>query len=226
MSSGKLEFNEKKHEYKIGKTKLTSVTTFVGSFFEPFNAKEIARKLAKFPANKKNKRGVRYWLNKWKESAEYGTEVHKAIEDFINGDYVILGDIPKAQRGVEFLETIKGELKPELKVYDEELLLAGTIDVLEILEDGSINLYDWKTNEKLDNKSFNGKKGIKHPMLDIEDTKLNKYGLQLSTYAYILERQGFKIKGLFIVHLKDSGYKLIEVGYDKGLVKKMLKEVI
>lgn len=234
MISGKskLRYYDKAHTYWIGKKQLTSVTTWVGTFFEKFDAKRIARMLSKFPANKKLKHGMRWFLKDWKARANSGTTVHEYLEWYVNDDlpedfYNLGTEIEKSkyEQGVRYLKTIKGDLQAELKVYDEELLLAGTIDLIETLEDGSINLIDWKTNKKLNKKGYQGKKGIKPPLTEYDDCHMTKYGLQLSTYAYILERQGYKIDHLYICHLKEDSYKLIEVGYDKGLVKKMIKEI-
>jgi len=239
----KLKFYEKSHLYKIGNTRLTSVTTFVSKFFSKFNARIIARKLAKFPVNKKQKHGVRWFLKDWKERAQFGTNVHKLVE------WKILDEEPEDSYSLftelEMDYARQGELAyhkimrslgepvsyTELKVYNEELLLAGTIDLMvshnhpdDTNNERVISLYDWKTNKKLNKKGYNNKKGILPPLLEVDDCHITKYGLQLSTYAYILERQGYKIDQLYIVHLKDDKYELIEVGYDRELIKKMIKE--
>lgn len=86
-SSKSLKFYPKSHTYKLNGKKLISVTTFVGQFFDEFDAKGIARKLAKFPANKAKKQGVRYFLSKWKESRDFGTKVYKDLEVFVKNDF-------------------------------------------------------------------------------------------------------------------------------------------
>jgi len=219
-----LKFYEKSHKYKIGNKELVSVTTFIGQFFEEFDAKEIARKLAKFPRNKALKHGVRYWLADWKARAEYGTLVHKEIEDYINN--TIIPKELKSLQGITAFHVLTSRVDDvfaEKRVFNEELGIAGTIDLMIDKEDG-ITLVDWKSNKKLDNTAYNNKKGIKKPLLDVNDTKINRYTLQLSLYAYMLELDGYKIDKLFIVHLLDDEYRLIEVCYDKELIIKMLKE--
>jgi len=228
----KFKYYPKSHKYKIGKKELISVTTFVGKFFKPFKAKEVARKLAKFPINKQNKRGVRYWLNQWKESAEHGTRVHNAVEDIINGK-----DKPKLEeerdnKKVEQVEIfLKEEIEEdlvkdtELKIYSEELGLAGTIDLIIYNEDGTVSLVDWKTNKAIKKKGFSGEK-CKAPLADMDDCNYNKYLLQLSTYAYILEKQyDLETRDLKIVHLKEDSYKIYEVEYMKDKVEEMLNEI-
>ncbi len=236
----KIRFYPVSHIYKLGKRTLTSVTTVTGSFFEPFQAKKIARKLASFRANKIKKHGVRYWLAEWKEAAAHGTRVHAGVEDFINkGTYEPTGnkkDDDKIKQGIGAYHNIHKSLGepdaiPEKIIYDEELGIAGMIDLLIIhnhpdgkSNDRVVSLYDWKSNAKLTNKSYDGKTGIKAPFLDFSDNKIDNYSLQLSLYAYLLERQGMTIEKLFIVHLMESKHKIIEVPYRKEFIKEMLKE--
>ena len=231
LDDKKLRFYEKAHTYWYGKQKLQSVTQFVHSFFEPFKAREIARKLAKFPVNKRRRMGVRFFLQKWADSASHGTKVHKEIEDFINGSIGTIGEEiePKTEQAIDFIteylltnKIVKG--RTEQKVFSAELGLAGTIDWMTVFEDGSFDLIDWKTNEKLTSEGYKGKKGIHEVTKEVDDCHLTKYGLQLSMYAYILEKYyGLKCRNLIIVHLKEDEYHDIVVPYEKELVEEMLK---
>ena len=95
---GKVLFYEKSHTYKLGKKKLTSGTTFVKQFVNPFDAKDIARKISKgfkFRNNRKRLQGLevtdlekkkqtmKHWINEWKQSAIDGTSVHYFMEQLI-----------------------------------------------------------------------------------------------------------------------------------------------
>ncbi len=226
----KIRFYPKSHRYKIGKKELISVTTFVGTLFEKFDAKAVARKLAKFPVNKYNKRGVRYWLKEWKEAANHGTRVHQSIENQLNNKPTVCetdSDALKTAGAIEWFNDLYGtltepELTTELIVGNEEYGIAGTIDLM-INEDGSITLVDWKTNKKIASKGYQGKVGI-HPLTEgLADCHLSKYTLQLSIYAYLLELEGYHVKDLFLVHLKDYYVETIKVDYKKELVKKLLE---
>lgn len=110
---------------------------------------------------------------------------------------------------------------PEVQVYDEELGLAGTVDLV-IEGGGRVVLVDYKTNDKITTKSYDGKVGILPPTRDMEDCSMSRYSLQLSLYAYILERRGCFIDKLYIIHLSEKGAKEIEVPYLKERVEKML----
>jgi len=222
----KIKFNKKKHTYKIGDKELMSVTKWCGQFFEEFDAKAIARKLAKFPVNKANKRGVRYWLKQWKESAEHGTRVHKAIERYIQhgvGSMASELDIPKIEAGKKYINNFIGEKKylqieVEKVVYDEELGLAGTVDCV-INDNGHLYIIDWKTNKQI-SKSGNPKSLY----AQIGDGNLSKYELQLNVYAYILSEQEYNIQSLTVVHLLDDGsYKEYDIAFKPELIEGLLK---
>jgi len=227
----KLKFNEKEHKYTIGKKELESVTTFIGKFFSPFDAKGIARKLAKFPVNKSAKHGVRYFLKIWKQAAEHGTETHQLIEYNILGKQIKdIGkyetrSLLKAHHACEWLRSQDffrlGESFPESRVFDEELGLAGTIDLCVEDCDG-LTLVDWKSNKDIKKKSYKSKKCFE-PIEELDDCSYNKYTLQLSMYAYIMERKGINIKKLILLHAKEDGVQEYEVPYRKDLVEKMIK---
>ena len=86
------------------------------------------------------------------------------------------------------------------------------------------------TNAKIDVKGFYSNftkttQKMKYPLTNIEDCNLWHYYLQLSTYAFMLQKinPDFNIKRLFIYHFDhDNNQTLYEVPYLKDDVKKML----
>lgn len=238
----KLKFNEEKHEYKVKGKKLTSVTTFIEKFFNEFDVEAISKKVAikrlKEEGITKDTSGldfkdyldeaVKSVLAEWQESRDVGTEVHQQIEDWYNSRKEPTHI--KAKMGVNW--SILSELNgydeyPEAKIYSEELGLAGTIDLLQI-DDGDqytkprVWIVDWKTNKKLSNNNpWQATKGV---VSHLHDCHIVKYSLQMSLYAYILERDyGMIVEGLSLVHLKEDGYKEIKCDYLKETIKNMLK---
>jgi len=110
----------------------------------------------------------------------------------------------------------------EKKIYSTSYHIAGTIDVL-IVKGKQFAIMDWKTNKdemmftagyykkekigseyvKTDNYIRTFKK-LKAPLNTLEKCKGIKYSLQLSLYAYIMIRWGYKLveNGLEIWHLR------------------------
>lgn len=228
----KLQFNEKEHKYFVGRGKnkilFTSVTQFVHKFFPPFEAKKIARKLAKIPRNKFQKRGVRYFLKEWKERSQHGTRIHNAMEDYINnGDIgkVQEEDVGKISQGVGWLQlNVKDmAISSEYRIHDIKLKLAGTIDLLIEHDDKSITLVDWKTNKEIKQKGFNKKSKALPPIDELDDCNYNQYTLQLSLYGYLMERKGYTIKALKLVHLKDAAFVEYNIDYRKDLIEELIE---
>lgn len=213
----------KKHEYSIGKKRLKSVTEFISLFFEPFNAKEIARKLAKFPINKEKKQGVRYWLKKWAFSRSEGTKIHKEIERFIK-DGVSCKHI-KAQSAERFIKEFypKNIILSEQVIYSEELGLAGTVDAIVRTDDGVI-LLDWKSNEKITQVAYKNKKGILPPTSNTPDSNYWHYALQLNIYAYILTNYyKEKVIGMKLIQVGDNEFSVMEIPAMLDVIGEMFK---
>ena len=183
-------------------------------------------------------------LDEWdkinKESCERGTKIHSAIE---NAFYKAGNSVNLSRFGIGGKFQCKkdySELNLEYGVYPEYLIyydndkiglhIAGQIDLL--IKDGNdIILGDHKTNKKLDFKSFydsgtRSTKKMKYPLTNLDDCNFNAYQLQLSTYAWMLQKLNpdFNIKRLFINHYDHEGNNNIyEVQYLKDDVEKMLK---
>ena len=87
------------------------------------------------------------------------------------------------------------------------------------------------TNKKLDFKGFynsatRATTKMKYPLTSLDDVNFNHYQLQLSTYAWMIQKLNpdFNIKRLFINHYDHEGNNNIyEVQYLKDEVEKMLK---
>ena len=86
-------------------------------------------------------------------------------------------------------------------VWDKELKLAGSIDMVFKNDDGTLLIYDWKRckNIKKDNRfQSSTTECINH----LPDTNFWHYSLQLNTYKYMLEKNyGKKVTGMYLVCL-------------------------
>lgn len=233
MKNKKLTFFKKSHKYKLGRRELTSVTTFVKQFFTPFNAREKARELSKFGWAKKQKKGVRYWLKTWKEAGQQGTITHEEIEKYIKTNNKEIDCCLKAEQGIKWYEKFIKKLgKPiplsELRIFDEELGIAGTIDLyvshqsIDNPQENVITLVDWKTNKKIVKEGYKDSVALE-PVSHLESGNFYQYALQLSLYAYIIERKGEVIDKLLLVHLKEDCVEELEVPYLKEEIEEMLK---
>lgn len=226
-------FDEKKHEYKYKKKKLISVTQIIGHFFEPFKEKKIARRLAKIPKYKNKGMTVKKILAEWKHRRDYGTLVHKQIEDYLLGALDEVKHFENKTKNAlmyytDIVEQLDGYITfPEVRIFSETYGVAGTIDCLiRHTKEGQrvATLVDWKTNKEIHTEGFNGKKSI-HPLFDtVDDCSLQKYRLQLTTYAYILETEyDIKVDRLLLAHLKETTVDEYELTYIKEDAIKVLE---
>lgn len=174
-----------------------------------------------------------------KTACERGTKIHSQFENEVyqtakvpvktytfNKDFTCEPHYYK-------LDLDKG-LYPEFliskKSSDGILRVAGQIDLL--VKDGNdIWIIDYKTNERIDKKSYYNRYTqssvkMKYPLNTLDDCNFNHYQLQLSTYAYLLQQinPNFNIKGLLLKHIDHSGNETeIPCEYLKEEVEKMLK---
>jgi len=209
------------------KFQFTSVTEFIYQFFRKFDQQKIAKKLtSEHP--KYIDMTIDQLIEQWSKGAKRGTIVHNELELFINE-----GVEPKHELATTGREWIKDKQKnpdnifhSEVIVYSKKLAIAGTIDLLiHNKKSDTYHLIDWKTNKRIDEQSFGGKKGILKSTEHLDDCNFNHYSLQLSFYRYILENHyGLKVDKQLLFHLKRNNYKIYDINYHKEDLVDMLEE--
>ena len=231
LFSNQITLDRDNHIYNLqdyNDIKFTSVTTFIGHFFEEFDAKKIAIKLVK--TNMKYMHmSVEELMAQWKHSADYGTIVHEELEE-----YIINGTSVKEKKSLQGIEWLKKymmksnyDIYSECVIYSKELKLAGTIDLLLYDKNSdSYSILDWKTSKRINSKAFKNKKG-NHPVTsNMDDCNFNHYALQLSLYRYLLETfYGLKISEHMIIHLMDDGCTGYHTPYMKNYIISMLNKL-
>lgn len=172
-----------------------------------------------------------------RKSCERGTRIHAEIEnEFYKSEEQ---EFNKYGHGGKFL-CKKGYYKLDLErgIYpeflvsykDEDLRIAGQVDL--ICKDGNeITIVDHKSSKKINLESFFDRKTksrtmMKFPLNNLMDCNFITYSLQLSTYAYMLQKLNpeFIIKKLIINHIDHSGkITEYECEYLKDDVERMIK---
>ena len=156
------------------------------------------------------------WEKNRVAAAEAGTKMHYDIECYYN-------NVPVSNDSTEYSQFIKYQeehakgfipYRTEWTVWDRELKLAGSIDMVYELPDGTLMIYDWKRSKGIiRNKRFetySTTECIKH----LPDTNFWHYSLQLNTYKAIIEKNyGKKVSKMCLVCLYPTQrtYKLFEV---------------
>jgi len=208
----------------------TSVTTWNHSHFQHFDADAIIDKMMRSSKWSKNKyygmtpdQIKAQWDANRDEAAKAGTLMHYDIECFYNNVDVSNDSIEyKYFQSFEEERTKPGgfgeTLKPyrtEWMVYDEDLRLSGSVDMIYEAPDGTLQIYDWKRSKEI--KKVNPWQSSHRECINhLPDSNYWHYTLQLNTYKAILERKyGKKVTDLFLVCLhpdnKNKSFQRIRV---------------
>ena len=171
------------------------------------------------------------------EACDRGTKIHEKLENlfYVKDEkhirkYAGGGNFTVKQG--DYRLDVDRVIYPEFLIsyeFDEYLKLSGQLDYLQIV-DNQVIIRDWKTNKKIDKESYydratKSKQKMKYPLSHLDDCNLVAYSLQLSTYAYMLEKikPSLKIKHLYINHFDHDGNETeYECPYLKDDVIKML----
>ena len=179
------------------------------------------------------------WNKNGAEASSAGTKLHKRIEKFMNVDTETERDAThsgllavNSQRNAlqiendakewgYFLQFAQdhGDLVPyrtEWMIYDEQLKLAGSVDMVYKNNDGSYSIYDWKRSKDIAKTNGFGKTALTDCIDYMPDANFWHYALQLNIYKMILERNyGVRIRDLKLVRLHPDAahdsYELLDV---------------
>ena len=179
------------------------------------------------------------WDEENRKSCERGTKIHA---DFENSFYKKKKniDISKFQIGGKFecrkdytdLD-LENAVYPEYLIHritpDGKLCIAGQIDLL-VKKGNNIIVCDYKTNKEIKMKSFFDSKTkssvkMRFPLNNLDDVNYWHYCLQLSTYAWMLQKLNpdFVIEDLVMIHIDHKDKMTIyHLPYLKTEVEKML----
>jgi hypothetical protein len=173
-----------------------------------------------------------YGMNKkdieevWEENRDIesglGTQMHKNFEKYLKGEsHEENAELFALQRFIKENPWFEWQVS-ELSIFDDEHLIAGSIDVIARHKfNDYFMIIDFKRSKEIKYKSF---EFAKEPISHIQDTNYWHYALQLNLYKYFLEKNGIKIGKLALLHIdpKHFEYKLIDILDMQDDIKKML----
>lgn len=226
-----------------GRRRLLPVSSLISYFFEPFDAQRAAeRQQARYGIP------VAESLAKWQRigrlASEVGTFVHKQAENYFQNDrfdteYTFRFGHETQTVSVErerghFLRFVSDyritPYRQEWPVFDTDLNIAGTIDLICRNADGTFTIYDWKRSSKVVDKcgrpiveGFAGKTSING--INIPDTAYCHYCIQQNLYRYMLQQHyGISVTALYLVVLcaDYDNYRLVGVPLLDGLISQIV----
>ena len=240
--------------------KYTSVTTWNHTHFEQFDADKIIGTMMKGKGWKEGHKywgltaeQIKTQWNTNKDSvAGAGTDLHYDIECFLNDNrlqldytnkdlYEIYMSNNKEKHEFKplewqyFINFVRDnpDLKPyrtEWLIYDDDVKISGSIDMIYENPDGTLSIYDWKRCKNITRINNFNKFALPVAICHLPDSNFWHYALQLNTYKVILEKKyNKKIKNMFLVRLhpdaEEKNYELIELPDLSTEVKELFTEI-
>ncbi len=158
------------------------------------------------------------WEEAGRVASQQGTAFHKAMEatdrdaggrvnpyDSVWHDLVDVRVPGYGNNSVESLSDLKDGYYPELILFNDQYKIAGTADMV-FVRDGQIWIDDWKTDKKIDTKSFYTKRYgyafMNKPLDHVFDSNYWRYALKISLYAWMLEQAGFEVAQIGFTHVQ------------------------
>jgi hypothetical protein len=231
-------FIDTKHRYyhKGIKDYIPSVSKILGKY-STFDQEKV---LSKYTEEERQAK-LAQWDLKRKYGLARGNAVHNYLEHLWDRKFfpIFYETFDHAHINIRYINEVNDCIKNAKKFYLEyrevyypiaqELVvgdtkLAGTIDLLAYNKlTNSYALIDYKTDEKFTTSSYFKFGGS---ISDLDNSKLNKYSLQLAMYKYLVEKQtNIKIEESFIIHISKDGYKVIDTKDFDDYAKLLYSEI-
>jgi hypothetical protein len=236
-----IHFDEPTHIYTVnGDSKgWVSCTGFLHCFFPHFDADDTIKKMMR---SKKWKESKWYgmtpaaikaaWDANGREASEAGTAMHLGIEMVMNGaEKDVTPEVKLTKEWDYFWKYWKKDSeiwepwRTEWEVWDEELKLAGSIDMIyRNKKDGTFAIYDWKRAKemKMENPFGTGFGPVSH----FPDTNYWHYTLQLNMYKWLLEKHyNLKISemALVVLHPNNKSYQKFVLNDVRDEIEEMVE---
>lgn len=192
-----------------------SVTSFINSFFEPFDAAAVAQRIVSSDRCATDPTYAYYRVTSpeavqrmWELNNRYGKVLHKQIDTFYK-----TGERP-AQVHADFAHFLAFHervvvarqwraVATEYEMYEKVLRLRGVVDaVFQRPSDGALVLVDWKRVNGSVACDYGTTTMAMAPLDAVPDTRFSKYALQLEAYRDTLQRTApLRVAELYIVNL-------------------------
>jgi len=209
-----IQFTAENHKYESIDEKpidWLSVTSLISLFKEPFDQKAIAEKSSKSRNGKwkgmEPDEIIKIWNKESKRATDLGSWYHDQREKELlmcetiqrNGMELPIINVIE-QDGVKFApdQSLTPGIYPEHFVYLKSAGICGQADRVEVLQNNTIDIFDYKTNKEIKMESYVNWEGISKKMLGpcshLDDCHINHYALQLSAYMYVMLKHNHRIK--------------------------------
>lgn len=192
-------FDDDSHSYfsKIDGKKLISASTIIGKYSNPFDPDGTILKRCAAKEGVSPEELQKRWTKLGDDSRVKGHSIHSSFEEYIKSGKISDDEHKDIIQDFQKRIKLKGDLYTEVTLYDLNYGIAGRTDLVEVWWDNIVNIYDFKTNKKINTYSF-GKRMLP-PLSHLFDSTYIHYECQLSLYSLMLEARGFCPKNLTLL---------------------------
>lgn len=219
-----IKFEENNHAYfhKDGRT-LTSVSKLLSSYKNKFDPQGFILRACAKKAGITVQELQRKWDKERDDACDRGHRLHNQLEYFINNKEILkedYEDIVKQFAEVKFT----GKLFSEVQLYSDIYNIAGTTDLVELLDDNIVNIGDYKQNKKIDKKS-KYKNKLLYPLNEFDECEFETYTYQINLYSYMLNEHGYKTNKMTLYYFapKTRQMEIFDIPKREKQTLKLLK---
>lgn len=209
------------HESDDDKIDWTSVTTLIEMFSEEFDEKKVAYNCSTGKSKTKKYVGLSVnqildlWSSENKRSTDLGSKYHlqketKLISEHLQERdgllYPVYPPIMHGEKKLSIPQRLTEGIYPEHMMYLKSAGICGQGDRLEIIKN-FIDVYDHKTNKKLEFESYKNYQGkgkkMKSILSHLDDCNFIHYSIQLSIYMYMVKKHNYNLtpRNLVLEHV-------------------------
>ena len=206
---GDLYFDKESHQYEDeAGNKFWTGSTWAHQFEKPFDPQLIAPKVAEKKLTTVDK-VIEAWDMKSEVSLSYGTTIHKALECGIK-----YGELPNNPHLATLVQDYLDQTHDDDQVSEQFVVsmedkMCGTIDVLVNKGNKHVIIRDFKTGDIY--KKITLTPEAKEFWPDLQSKMISLYQLQLSFYAHILTKMGYKVEGLEIYAEANEAWQVVKL---------------
>ncbi len=223
----------KSHDYSPHQINWISGTAIVEMFAEIFDEKEMARKCSNGETKTKKYLGLSpveildVWHTENKRSTDAGSKYHLQKERKLISQplqkregliYPVYPPIMLGDKKLSIPQKLEEGIYPEHLMYLMSAGICGQADRVEIIQK-YIDIYDHKTNKKLEFESFKNRLGQSKKMMRIlrhlDDCNFIHYSIQLSIYMYMVRKHNYNLtpRKLILEHATFEIEKVDKYGF-------------
>lgn len=172
------------------------------------------------------------YLDKWEkeknDACELGSKIHLELENAAFHSQQLRDDeevtYRASQNDILALQDFdSNHFYPELLIYNDKYKVAGQAD--KVFKEGKyVDIHDYKTCKEISTEGFRGETFLE-PFTHLPNANYWIYRLQLSTYGWMLEQCGYKVRKMYMhwLHGEDrANLKTFEMDYTPQDVELMM----